>query len=79
MRLDPRKLKDWQIAEIAEESMKPIARIAKNAGILADELIPMGKNLAKVDFKKIFERLQNARWAKARPPPPWAWWKVSAR
>jgi formate--tetrahydrofolate ligase len=57
MRLDPTVLKDWQIAEAAEASMKPLARLAEELGLRADELIPMGRNLGKVDFKKALDRL----------------------
>ena len=60
MKLDPTKMQDWQVAEAAEETMKPIARIARETGILDSELIPMGRNLAKVDFKKILDRLDKA-------------------
>ncbi|MBR4945432.1 MAG: TetR family transcriptional regulator, partial [Kiritimatiellae bacterium] len=33
MKLDPTKLKDWQIAEAAEETMQPISDIATALGI----------------------------------------------
>ena len=39
--LDPRTMADWQIAEVAEESMIPVARLASEFGLREDELIPM--------------------------------------
>jgi len=43
MKLDPLKLKDWQIAEAAEDHMKPFAQLAAGMGLKAKELIPMGR------------------------------------
>ncbi|MBA4387255.1 MAG: formate--tetrahydrofolate ligase [Verrucomicrobia bacterium] len=59
-RLDPTKLADWQVAEAAEETMKPLSRLVHDAGLLEDEVIPMGRNLAKVDFRKVMDRLKSA-------------------
>jgi formate--tetrahydrofolate ligase len=59
MKLDPTKLKDWQIAEIAETTMKPVRQVAEEAGLLPDEIIPMGRQLAKIDFMKVLERLKD--------------------
>ncbi|OHB55759.1 MAG: formate--tetrahydrofolate ligase [Planctomycetes bacterium RBG_13_44_8b] len=64
MRLDPTKMKDWQIAEAAEESCKPINQLAEEMGLKDDELIPMGRRLAKIDFQKTYARLKNAPTAK---------------
>ena len=60
MKWDPTVLKDWQIAEAAEAEAPPIARIAAEAGILPDELIPMGRAVAKVDARRLLARLENA-------------------
>ena len=57
MKLDPTKMKDWQIAEAAEEEMKPISQLAAEMGLQEDELIPMGRKLAKVDYQKACARL----------------------
>jgi formyltetrahydrofolate synthetase len=57
MNLDPRVMKDWQIAEAAEERMKPIGRLADEMGLRDDELIPYGNRLAKVDYQKVLSRL----------------------
>ena len=56
MQLDATKMKDWEIAEAAEEGMKPIKEIADDLGLAEDELIPYGPNLAKVDYMKVIER-----------------------
>jgi len=58
MKLDATKMKDWEIAEAAEENMKPFAALAKEVGLEEDELIPMGKRLGKVDFMRAMERLE---------------------
>jgi formate--tetrahydrofolate ligase len=64
MKLDPRKLKDWQIAEAAEEEMKPVNQLAEEMGLWEDELIPMGRRLAKVDYQTAFARLKDVPTAK---------------
>jgi formyltetrahydrofolate synthetase len=64
MKLDPTKMKDWQVAEAAEETCKPISQLADETGLKEDELILMGRVLAKVDFKKACTRLKNAPAAK---------------
>jgi formate--tetrahydrofolate ligase len=53
-------MKDWQIAEEAEKTMIPISQIAEKMGLVGDELIPMGHNLAKVNYLKVLERLKDA-------------------
>jgi len=62
MRLDPRHLRDWQIAEAAEGAMKPIGQLAREMGLEHSEILPVGHKLAKVDFKKVLARLGD------RPP-----------
>ncbi len=64
MKLDPTKMKDWQIAEAAEETMKPVSQLAKEMGLQDDELIPMGRKLAKVDYQKALARLKDVPTAK---------------
>jgi formate--tetrahydrofolate ligase len=58
MKLDPTKMKDWQIAEAAEATMKPVATLAREMGLEDRELIPMGRQLAKVDFASAMRRLR---------------------
>jgi formyltetrahydrofolate synthetase len=55
---DPRKLPDWQVAEIAEETMPTIEEWKDKLGLKKDEIIPMG-NLCKLDFMKMMERLKD--------------------
>ena len=62
--LDPVTMKDWQIAEAAEEFMIPIGRLAQEFGLKEDELIPMGPQLAKVDYRKAIHRVQGNPTAK---------------
>jgi formate--tetrahydrofolate ligase len=58
MRLDPTQMKDWEIAEAAEARMLPFTRVAAELGLKEDELIPMGRQLGKVDFMRTMRRLQ---------------------
>ena len=59
MNLDPTQLADWQIAEAAQEQMKPIEQIATQLGIQSDELIPKGEGIAKIDAQKLWTRIQD--------------------
>lgn len=63
-RLDPTKMKDWQIAEAAEENMKSPMQLAEELGLLPEEVIPMGKQLAKIDYLQATKRLSGRRTAK---------------
>ncbi|MBQ2335663.1 MAG: formate--tetrahydrofolate ligase, partial [Victivallales bacterium] len=58
--LDPTKLADWQIAEAAEETMLPVQEIARKLGVLDSELIPWGRQLARIDQKAVLSRLKDA-------------------
>jgi len=60
MPLDPTKFPDWQIAQDAEKSMKPLAQLGRELGLLDDELIPMGKQVGKIDYRKAMARLKHA-------------------
>ncbi len=62
--LDPTKLKDWQIAEAAEETMKLVGKLAEEMGLRESELIPMGRRLAKVDYQQVLTRLTSVPTAK---------------
>jgi len=52
------EMKDWQISEAAEVHMKTPDQWRDELGLQKDEMLPMGR-LAKLDFLKIFNRLQN--------------------
>ncbi|MEJ2647287.1 MAG: formate--tetrahydrofolate ligase [Sedimentisphaerales bacterium] len=60
MNLDPRQLKDWQIAEAAEEHMKTVQQLGDELSLQDGELIPMGRNLAKIDNQSVLTRLADA-------------------
>ena len=60
MKIDPTKMADWEVAEAAEENIRPITEIANDLGLTDDELLPMGRNLAKVDYMKVLDRLKDA-------------------
>ena len=64
IKLDPTKMKDWQIAEAAEKEMKPVRQLADELGLKGDELLPMGLQLGKVDYMKVLKRLKDAPTAK---------------
>jgi formyltetrahydrofolate synthetase len=63
-KLDPTLMEDWQIAEAAEENMKPISELTEELGIQPDEVIPMGRQLAKIDYNKVLKRLSDQPTAK---------------
>jgi len=56
-KLDPTTMQDWQIAEAAEENMKPLYQLARDLGVAYGELLPMGEKLAKLDYAKITDPL----------------------
>ena len=58
IKADPRKLADWQVADIAEENMPTVDQWQGSLGLQKDEIIPMGR-LCKLDFMKIMERLKS--------------------
>ncbi len=60
MKLDPTNMADWQIAEAAAAHMKSPAQLGEELGLVDDELIPMGRHLAKVDYARIDQRLGDA-------------------
>jgi formate--tetrahydrofolate ligase len=64
MKLDPTKMKDWQIADSAEKNAKSIARLTNELGIKYDEIIPMGRLFAKIDHKKVLDRTSLVQKAK---------------
>lgn len=58
MPYDPTKMADWQIAEAAEENMPTPEEWRDKLGLQKEEVMPYGR-LAKLDFMKIMERLQD--------------------
>lgn len=60
--LDPTKMKDWQIAEAAEDNgLRPIEDIVAELGLQKDEWTPYGRVLAKVDVTKVLRRVGEGR------------------
>jgi methylenetetrahydrofolate dehydrogenase (NADP+)/methenyltetrahydrofolate cyclohydrolase/formyltetrahydrofolate synthetase len=57
MAYDATKMKDWQIAEAAEENMPTPDKWRERLNLQKDEIIPFGK-LCRLDFMKIIERLK---------------------
>jgi len=57
-------MKDWEIAEAAEQNMKPFAQLGEELGLEKDDLIPMGKRVGKVDFMRVMERIRDRPQAK---------------
>jgi len=52
-------MQDWEIAEAAEERMKPIGRLAAEMGLQDEELVPYGAKLAKIDYQRVLDRLSD--------------------
>ena len=59
MALDPTKHQDWEIAEESESRMKTVYQLAEELGLEKEELLPHGHYVAKIDFKKVLERLKD--------------------
>ena len=59
MALDPTKHADWEIAEEAESRMKTVYQLGEELGLEKEELLPYGHYVAKIDFKKVLERLKD--------------------
>jgi formyltetrahydrofolate synthetase len=55
---DPRKLPDWQVADIAEETMPTVDEWQDKLGLKKEEIIPLGR-LCRLDFMKIINRLKD--------------------
>ena len=61
MKLDPTKMKDWEIAEAAEADMKTVQQLAEELGLDPMEILPYGHYLAKLDYRAILERLKDKK------------------
>ena len=59
MPLDPTKHADWEIAEAAEANMKQVYQLAEELKLEKEELLPHGHYVAKVDYKRVLERLKD--------------------
>lgn len=56
-KLDPTKMKDWEVAAEAEKTMKTVSQLAEELGLDKEELLPYGHYLGKLDYQKIMKRL----------------------
>ncbi|MEJ2034092.1 MAG: formate--tetrahydrofolate ligase, partial [Deltaproteobacteria bacterium] len=59
MALDPTKHKDYEIAEEAESRMKTVYQLAEELKLEKEELLPHGHYVAKLDYRKILDRLKD--------------------
>ncbi len=59
MKLDPTKMKDWEIAEAAEKDMKTVYQLAEELNLDKMEILPYGHFLGKLDYNAILERLKD--------------------
>jgi methylenetetrahydrofolate dehydrogenase (NADP+) / methenyltetrahydrofolate cyclohydrolase / formyltetrahydrofolate synthetase len=57
---DATKLKEWQIAELAEANMPTPEQWGEKLNLKKDEVIPYGR-ICKLDFLKIMDRLKNKK------------------
>ncbi len=60
-KLDPTKMKDWEIAEAAEKDMKTVHQQAEELGLEKMELLPYGHYVAKLDYMSILNRLKGRK------------------
>lgn len=59
MLLNPLVSPDWVIAQEAEKTMKTIFQLAEELDIKKEELIPYGYYIAKIDYRKLYNRIKN--------------------
>ena len=59
MDLDPRVMKDWEIAAAAEPRLKPFSRLAAEMGFLEEEMIPYGRLIGKIAYRPAIARLKD--------------------
>jgi len=62
--LDPTRMKDWEIAEAATATIKPIKNVALELGLEDGELIPIGPHLGRVDYMGVLDRLSTSKQGK---------------
>ena len=57
MKLNPAEMKDWEIAEAAEATLRPAADMLRELGVQDGEWDAYGRVLAKVDAVRVLRRL----------------------
>jgi formyltetrahydrofolate synthetase len=60
-KLDPTKMKDWEIAQAAEADMKTVYQLSEEMGLEKEELLPYGHYLGKVDYMRVLDRLKDKK------------------
>ncbi|GAK56999.1 formate--tetrahydrofolate ligase [Candidatus Vecturithrix granuli] len=58
-KLDPTKMKDWEIAEAAEATMKTAYQLRDEMGLKEKELFPYGHYVGKIDYMSVLDRLKD--------------------
>jgi formate--tetrahydrofolate ligase len=61
MKLDPVKMKDWEIADAASENMKTVYQLADEMQLDKMELLPYGHYIGKLDYMSILNRLEKKK------------------
>ena len=61
MKLDPLKMKDWEIADAAAENMKTVYQLAEEMDLDRMELLPYGHYIGKLDYMSILKRLEKKK------------------
>ena len=61
MKLDPLKMKDWEIADAAAENMKTVYQLADEMDLDKMELLPYGHYIGKLDYMSILKRLEKKK------------------
>jgi formate--tetrahydrofolate ligase len=56
-KLDPTVLKDWEIAQACEKSLRSVDDLAAELGLNKDEWAHYGNTLAKIDARKVLSRV----------------------
>ena len=60
-KLDPTKMKDWEVAEAAQEDMKTVYQLAEEMSLDKMELFPYGHYVGKLDYMNILKRLEGKK------------------
>ena len=58
MPYDVLRMEDWQVAELAEERMKPLSQLQEEMGLEKDDVIPYGR-IGRLDFAGVSRKLNN--------------------
>ena len=58
-KLDPTRMKDWEIAEAAQEHMKTVYQLAEELKLDKMELFPYGHYVGKLDYMSILKRFKD--------------------